>query len=545
MRAVGIEARGLDFSYPDGQAALRGVSFAAAPGECIGLVGPNGAGKSTLLLLLVGILFPARGDVLIDGEALTKRALATARRRIGFAFQDPDDLLFMTTVGEDVAFGPRNMGLPEAEVAQRVAEALSTVGIEHLADRPPFRLSGGEKRAAAIATVLSMGPEAIILDEPSASLDARSRRRLIDLLAGLPHTRIVAPHDIDLAHELCDRVVVLSEGRVEAEGPTDAMLGDEALMERVGLERPRALVSCPRCGASAAAATAAAAAVLGPAAQGTAPLSAERAAKLEALRAAMRAAGKAAIAFSGGTDSSLLCAIAAAELGGRALAVTIASPLLPASELSDARAIARSAGIEHLVIEEDGIEEAVAHNAPDRCYHCKKREFAAIAAAARERGFETVLDGSNADDERDYRPGSRALAELGIMSPLREARMTKEDVRAISRHLGLRTWDKPAFACLASRVPYGDRIDAALLRRVEAAEDYLRGLGFKQVRVRAHGSVARIELAPEERRGLYSESLMDRAAEKMRELGFDYACMELGGYERGSLNRAIAGERKA
>jgi len=261
--------------------------------------------------------------------------------------------------------------------------------------------------------------------------------------------------------------------------------------------------------------------------------------KREALRASIRATGGAAVAFSGGVDSSLLCAVARAELGDASLAVTVSSPLLPASELADARSVARLVGIEHLVIEEREIEEDVAVNPPDRCYHCKKREFATIMAAARERGFAVVLDGSNADDASDYRPGARAIAELGVASPLRDAGLTKAEVRSLSREMGLPTWDKPAFACLASRVPYGDRIDAALLNRVEKAEDYLRGLGLRQVRVRAHGDIARIEVAPEERPRLYSESVMDEAAARIRELGFTYACMELGGYERGSLNREI------
>jgi uncharacterized protein (TIGR00268 family) len=551
MSGVKIEVRGLGFDYPDGFHALDDVSFDAAPGECLGLVGPNGAGKSTLLLLLVGILNPSRGKIIVGGEELTARSLKSVRRRLGFAFQDPDDQLFMPTVGADVAFGPRNMGLSEEEVSARTGRALETVGIAHLADRPPFRLSGGEKRAAAIATVLAMEPEALILDEPTSSLDPRSRRRLLELLSSLPHTRIVATHDIDFAYELCDRVIVLSRGRVCAEGPGAAILGDADLMEQSGLELPRGLLPCPRCGARGAEPASSAWRIDDiaekpagkPAAEPKTAYESDLEQKYAALRSSIRDLGRVAVAFSGGVDSSLLCALARSELGDDSIAITLNSPLMPDFELEDARSLADLVGIAHVVIEESRIVDEVAANGPERCYHCKKHVFERIIEEARMRGFDVVLDGSNADDNLDYRPGERALSELRVTSPLREAGLTKEEVRLLSKRLELPTWDKSAYACLASRVPYGELIDDALLRRIEKSEDYLRGLGFKQVRVRAHGDIARIEVGPAERGRLYSESRMDEIASNLRELGFLYVCMELSGYERGSLNRALRDER--
>ncbi len=248
MSGIRMEAEGLGYSYPDGTGAVRGISFDVAAGECVGLVGANGAGKSTLLQLLVGLLWPDSGSIRIAGAPLSKAVLAEARRRLGYVFQDPDDQLFMTSVEADVAFGPRNMGLSETEVSERCRSALEVVGIAHLADRPSFRLSGGEKRAVAIASVLSMGPEALILDEPTAALDPRARRRLMAILAGLPQTRLVATHDIDLVYEMCDRVIVLSAGKVLAEGPARVLLAAPALLDEAGLEPPLALLACPRCG---------------------------------------------------------------------------------------------------------------------------------------------------------------------------------------------------------------------------------------------------------------------------------------------------------
>ena len=176
--------------------------------------------------------------------------------------------------------------------------------------------------------------------------------------------------------------------------------------------------------------------------------------------------GRAAVAFSGGVDSSFLCHAAAAALGKQAAAFTVVSPMLPQSEIDQARRIAAQVGIEHILLEEPEIDEEVAANPRERCYYCKKREFGRILEAARARGIGTVLDGTNQDDPGDYRPGLKALEELGIMSPLREAGLTKADIRALSRRFNLPTWDKPAFACLASRIPYGERIDQVKLARV-------------------------------------------------------------------------------
>jgi cobalt/nickel transport system ATP-binding protein len=233
-----VEARELRYAYPDGTPALCGVSFRIHHGESVAVVGANGAGKSTLLLQLNGLLEPASGEVRIGDVALSRRTRAQVHRTVGFVFQDPDDQLFMPTVFEDVAFGPLNLGLAEDEVHARVMAALETVGCPQLAERAPYHLSGGEKRAVAIAGVLAMTPSILVLDEPSAGLDPVARRRLIALLGSFTHTRIIATHDLDLVLEVCSRVLVMHRGELRADGDPGRIFSDTALLACCGLEPP-------------------------------------------------------------------------------------------------------------------------------------------------------------------------------------------------------------------------------------------------------------------------------------------------------------------
>jgi cobalt transport protein ATP-binding subunit len=226
------------FAYPDGHQALFGVDLRIEPGERVALLGPNGAGKTTLVLHLNGILRPGRGAISVAGLPVTKANLREIRSRVGIVFQDPDDQLFMPTVGEDVAFGPRNLGLPEAEVAVRVAAALEQVGMAGYADRPPHHLSFGQRRRVAVATVLSMNPEVLVLDEPSSNLDPAGRRELAEVLASLPVTLLMVTHDLPYAMQLCSRSVVLDGGVVVADGRTRDLLADQPLLARHRLELP-------------------------------------------------------------------------------------------------------------------------------------------------------------------------------------------------------------------------------------------------------------------------------------------------------------------
>ena len=235
-----IEVRGLRFAYHDGREVLHGVDLSIGRGEKVGLVGPNGAGKSTLMLHLNGILGAqdGNGSVRVMGQSLNKKNLGVIRGQVGLVFQDPDDQLFSPTVFEDVAFGPLHMGLPEDEVRRLVAWALEQVGMSDFAERVSHHLSIGEKKRVAIATVLSMSPEILVLDEPTAGLDPRARRNLINLLREMPQTILVSTHDMRLVAELFPRVVVMDEGSIVADGPTFPLLNDETLLEAHGLERP-------------------------------------------------------------------------------------------------------------------------------------------------------------------------------------------------------------------------------------------------------------------------------------------------------------------
>ena len=231
-----IEVEKLSYSYPDGHVALREASLTIAPGEKVALVGPNGAGKSTLMLHLNGIL-QGQGSVRVCGLDVIKNNLGKVRAAVGLVFQNPDDQLFSPTVFDDVAFGPIYQGLKEAEVRARVTQALDAVHMREYAQRVSHHLSTGEKKRIAIATVMSMEPEILVLDEPSAGLDPRARRSLINLLRELPQTMLVSTHDLRLVHELFPRTVIMDDGRIVADGPTDQLLNDEALLNAHGLEK--------------------------------------------------------------------------------------------------------------------------------------------------------------------------------------------------------------------------------------------------------------------------------------------------------------------
>jgi cobalt/nickel transport system ATP-binding protein len=242
-----VEAKNLCFTYPDGTEVLKGVSFFITHGESVAVVGSNGAGKSTLLSQLNGTLTPTSGEVRIGDFPVNEKTLNQVRRSVGMLFQNPDDQLFMPTVYEDVAFGPLNIGTPENEIEDVVAKALNATGIGHLKDKPPYRLSGGEKRAAAISGVLAMSPDVLVLDEPSSNLDPKSRRNLMELLKTFTHTKIIATHDLDMAMDICDRVIVIDKGEVRADGDIEKIFSDGELLYECGLEKPLSMQGCPIC----------------------------------------------------------------------------------------------------------------------------------------------------------------------------------------------------------------------------------------------------------------------------------------------------------
>ncbi len=260
--------------------------------------------------------------------------------------------------------------------------------------------------------------------------------------------------------------------------------------------------------------------------------------KLKTLKGIISDLDSVVVAFSGGVDSTLLAKLSHDVLGEKALAVTASSETYPPHELEAAKRLAKEIGITHLIIETKELEiEGFSDNPPERCYFCKSELFGKLRDIAESEGYASVADGANLDDTQDYRPGSKAAEELGVHSPLKEAGMTKDDIRAVSEELGLTTWDKPAYACMSSRFPYGEEITLDGLARVSAAEGFLREMGFGQFRVRHHRTIARLELAPED-----FSTAMDKRTEiidKLKEIGYTYVTLDLQGYRTGSMNEVL------
>lgn len=241
MSQIQIAVENVSFSYEKQNPVLRDITFRGEGQEAIGLIGANGVGKSTLLKLLVGLNLGYEGSIRVDGILLEKKTLGHIREKMGYVFQDSDSQLFMPNVYEDVAFAPRNYGLPEEEVKQRAERALEMVHISHLREKQIYKLSGGEKKMVSIATILSMTPDIILMDEPSVALDPGNRRNLIHLLNELAHMKIIASHDLDFVWDTCNRTILMAEGRIVCDGDTKEILSDQKLLEEHGLELPLSL----------------------------------------------------------------------------------------------------------------------------------------------------------------------------------------------------------------------------------------------------------------------------------------------------------------
>lgn len=238
MSHIHIDVKGVSFAYEKGEKILDDVSFHASETDAIGIIGANGAGKTTLLKLLVGLYLEYGGEISVEEIPVQKDTLSKVREKIGYVFQDSDSQLFMPTVYDDIAFAPRNFGLPETEVKKRTARAMRMTGITHLAGRQIYKLSGGQKKLVSIATILSMTPDIILMDEPSIALDPGNRRSLIGILNSFEHLKIIASHDLDMILETCDRAILMADGKIILDGATKDILTDRALLEANGLELP-------------------------------------------------------------------------------------------------------------------------------------------------------------------------------------------------------------------------------------------------------------------------------------------------------------------
>lgn len=262
--------------------------------------------------------------------------------------------------------------------------------------------------------------------------------------------------------------------------------------------------------------------------------------KLEILKENLKSHESVLIAFSGGVDSTFLLKVAYDVLQDKVIAVTATSSTYPKRELNEAKKYAKSIGVRHIIIESEELDiKGYSQNPVNRCYYCKKELYSKLKKVADENGIKYILDGSNFDDIGDYRPGMKAARELGVISPLKEAELTKEEIRTYSKEMGLPTWDKPSFACLSSRFPYGNEINSKKLKMVEDAEQFLLDLGFKQVRVRHHGEIARIEVAPDERIKFFDLDVMNKVGNKLKDIGYTYVTLDILGYKTGSMNAVL------
>ncbi|MBU3216351.1 ATP-dependent sacrificial sulfur transferase LarE [Clostridium estertheticum] len=267
--------------------------------------------------------------------------------------------------------------------------------------------------------------------------------------------------------------------------------------------------------------------------------------KFRKLKDSIQGLGSVAIAYSGGVDSTFLLKVAADVLGNKVIAITAKSTTYPEREFKEAVKYIGDIGAKHIVIISEELEiEGFAKNPIDRCYFCKKELFSKVRKVADDNNINAVLDGSNADDVSDYRPGMKAANELKVISPLKDAGLTKDNIRELSKRLGLPTWNKPAFACLSSRFPYGNEITVEKLSMVERAEQFLLDLGFKQIRVRHHGDIARVEVNAQERNKFFSTEMMDKVANELKNIGFKYVTLDLLGYRTGSMNEVLSDKEK-